>query len=132
MPSHPADAVQFLDYDNEIVLLVDGARAGQVTWTLEQDQRAFADDGWEDAAGDHNGYHLVVGALVVYPEYRHQGHGRALMDRFVAHAEQRFGPKGWLPGAFTADGAAFWAAYRGEVVPVTERIVYGEPSGAGS
>lgn len=117
--------VYFLEYPDEIVLMVDNQRAGQISWTLEQDRRVFGDD-WEQALGDSNGYYLRVKALVVYPEYRRQGYGTMLFDRFKQEA-QRFGPKGWDPGAFTPDGKKFWKGYTGEDVRATERMIYGQP-----
>lgn len=117
------DGLMILEKPDGLIAIKPGTEPmGQITWTLEQDERAFDDDLWEQAIGDHNGYYLKVDALVVSPQFRRQGVGTALLEEFVKMAERHYGPKGWDPGEFTADGAAFWKAVRHETVPVTRRI----------
>lgn len=115
--------VQLMSGMNDITAMVGGEWAGKITWTTEQDRRAFTDD-WELALGDHNGYHRRIQTLVVEPRFRRQGIATALMDAFVAETETHLGKNAIDPGKFTPDGAAFWGAWDGEVVRSTERMVY--------
>lgn len=99
---------------------------GQINWRMLQDKSAFSDDdATADAAwGDHNGYYLEIDTLAVDEAFRGRGVATLLMERFVRLAEAVHGERGWKPGAFTADGAAFWKATHGEIVPVTQRISF--------
>lgn len=119
--------------DPGFMALWQGMPVGQITYTIEQDERVFSedDDEIEAAKGDLNGYYAKIDVLVVHREARHRGVGTALLKAFVEWATKTYGygtdPKdqqGFDPGGFTAAGAGLWKAVMGETVPVTQRTNY--------
>lgn len=126
---HPDAKPMILNYAyrETYVVNIAGMPVGQIQWTFEQDESCFSDED-EIAAqawGDHNGYYLKVSSLAVDPAFQRRGLGRLLLEHFLAYAELHHGERGWHPGRFTVDGAAFWKAVRDEDVPVTGRITFG-------
>lgn len=122
-----------IDGGEGFIALWRGMPVGQITYTLEQDENVYSDeDGvWQNAKGDHNGYHWRIEMLVVSKAARRRGIGTLLLNHFIAEATKRFAygtdpksQKGFDPGNFTRDGAAIWKAVMGETVPVTQRSTY--------
>ena len=130
---HPADdprsAPQVIDRSHEggFIAVIAGMPVGQITWDVDQDERAFSETEFEQAKGDFNGYYLRVTALTVDEAFRRRGIATALLNHFAAYADRTHGyvngpGTGWDPGEFTADGAAFWKARTDDDVEVTKRI----------
>lgn len=124
----PTAAPQVLDLAGAgaFIVVIHGMPVGQIQWQVEQDANVFSDDDAVAlaAVGDDYGYYAEVSSLVVDPAFQRRGIGTLLLDRFIEFATAQFGEKGWAPGKFTAEGAAFFKAVRGHEVVATRRIAY--------
>lgn len=126
--------VMHRNYDDAFLAMVNGVPVGQLTYERKQDTTVYSEDDAvaEKAKGDYNGYYVQIDALAVDKHWRRQGVGTELLKAFTEWADSTFGflgkpheRRGWDPGSFSADGAAFWRNQTGETVPVTQRVTYG-------